>query len=103
MFTLFFSMVVAMFTGDWYLYDFQEMSVLVKEPFGKVIEIITSLFNNVDSAVTNVDGLMGMFHGAPYFVYLVSAIIALVISIGIILVALKVVKRLFTILFTLGR
>lgn len=108
MFTLFFSLYFAMLRGTWQNIATNQIPALVKPVTNSIGEFLTSLFNNVDTPMSSLgDALFQeMATGGSYYMpfqALVAVILALITSIGIVVMAVKGVKKAFGIFFMLMR
>lgn len=103
MFALFFSLYLAMFRGSWQPVTLNGISSVIKDAINAFGEILTSIFNNVNTPMTNLGDVLTQveytYTGAPLYLNVVSFILALITSIGIVVVAFKGIKRIFTIFF----
>lgn len=118
MFALFFSLSLAFFYGDFQWFDTNGALAYFGNSLmnvGTFISHLLTSFSPHTEAISNINDITDLYNSCASYVAgdfsyislgipsIVSGVIALVITIGIIVIALKAIKRLFTILFTLGR
>lgn len=102
MFALFYSLYLAMFTGRWRAITLENMNSILKPIANAIGEFITSIFGDNVSFSTLGDIL---FSGTnldttiPNSLALVAFILALITSIGIVVMAVKGIKKVFGIFF----
>lgn len=125
MFGLFFSIIVSMFNGSWSSYSTSEAIYRIGNGIGHLFGNLCYLFQsfglNVHTeGLTDYNEVINTYNGVSSNLStsvtagikevileslpdIVGGVIATIVTIGIIVVALKGIKRLFTILFTVGR
>lgn len=92
MFVFFFSLYLAMFTGTWFNYSLNDVLEYVKVTANALGQLVTSVFG--DLQMTNFGDLI-----YNYYPELISIVLATITSIGIVIVATKGIKKLFTVFF----
>lgn len=98
MYCLFYSLYVAMFIGSWQLFSWADVKTHLQAPLNDIGTFLTSLFNNVDNPFSTLgDAMFASYY--PKFIYLAAFVLALITSIGIVVVATKGIKKIFTVFF----
>lgn len=98
MFALFYNLYIAMFTGVWVQNDTSAIISQITRPFNVIGKFLTSIFNNVDTPMEDL-GTTLFSNNTNYMLYLVSFVLALITSIGIVVMSVKGVKKAFGIFF----
>lgn len=100
MFTLFFNLYYAMFRGVWQNYTINDLKNLLTNAFNGLGTFLTSIFN--DSATMDTLGNVlfeSNITGAQPYMLVTSFVLASITSIGIVVMAVKGVKKAFGIFF----
>ena len=96
MFSFFFSLIASLFIGDWrYFTDLQQIGDRISNPLTGLGILVTSTFNNVTEPMINLSD----YFGSMDIIYLVSFVMAVVVTIGVIVAVVNIIKRIFTIFF----
>lgn len=101
MFALFYSLYYSLFKGSWTLYTFTEITLTTKTILNGLGTFLTSIFNdNANTYDTLGETIVGStFNNIPNILSLCALILALITSIGIVVMAVKGVKKAFGIFF----
>lgn len=100
MLLLFINLYTAMFRGTWVNYQWNTYIERLRTFFNGFGEFLTSIFNNVDTPMTTLGNTMFPSSDMDFtLIILVSTILALITSIGIVVMAVKGVKKAFGIFF----
>lgn len=102
MFALFYNLYLAMFSGRWNAFTLNGISTLNKTLINKLGELLTSIFNNVSTPLNDLGDIMLSIEStsnSPLYLHLIALILATITSIGIVVMAVKGVKKAFGIFF----
>lgn len=104
MFALFFSLYLSMFMGSWINPATRDIGLYINTLINKLGEVLTSLFNGTTSPVLDLGTtLTSSYGGVPMYLSLVAFVLALITSIGIVVAAVKGIKKIFYVFFYMGR
>lgn len=95
MFSLFFSLYLALFTGHWLYLDYYQVTGHMRNVFDGLGEFLTNIFG--DGSYNRLGATL--FDSDETLFFLISFILAIITTIGIIIVATKGIKRIFAIFF----
>lgn len=108
MFALFFSLYMSMFRGLWFNFSLTEIQNIMKPCLNGIGSFFTSLFNDVNTPMETLGDVLtanvnlyvdGFLRAFPTYMGLVAFVLALITSIGIVVVATKGIKKIFTVFF----
>lgn len=112
MFAFFYSIILALFNGEWYLLDTSEALGLIQQELshlGKAIGSLLSAFNIHTEALNstqNIYSTLSMWNTAVeqawndvHVLELVGGVVAFVVCVGVVVAVVNIIKRIFTIFF----
>lgn len=116
MYAFFLSLILALFNGEWYLLDQSEALGLTEQELshlGKAVSTLFSSFNIHTEALNstqNIYSTLSMWSTAVEQAWnnvhpleLIGIVLAFITCVGIILGATKIIKKIFSVFFVLGR